>query len=87
MSIADELAAAARRKAQEALGRTKAADAGRLALRDKERATEAAKTARLKELRLAKEASDASAAQTAKAALKQAQKQIREAKRKAAAQG
>jgi hypothetical protein len=82
MSIADELAAAARRKAQEAAGRTKAADAERLAQRDKERVADAAKTARLKELRLAKEAAEASTAQEAKKALKQAQKQLREARRK-----
>ena len=56
MSRADDLAADARRRAHELMSKSKQQDAERLSQRDKQRQADAAKTARLKELRLAKEA-------------------------------
>jgi hypothetical protein len=79
MSKADDLAAAARRKAEELTSRTRVADAERLAARDKQREAEAAKTARLKELRLAKEAADADAARAAREAGRPTQRRARKA--------
>jgi hypothetical protein len=58
MSKADEVSAAGRRKAQALLSRTKQQDAERMDIRDKERQAQDAKIARLRELRLAKEAAD-----------------------------
>ena len=51
----------ARRKAKEIWDKNKARDADVVNEREKERRAEAAKTARLRELRLAKEAADAKA--------------------------
>jgi hypothetical protein len=90
MSRADDLAADARRRAHELMSKTKQQDAERLSARDKLRQADAAKTARLKELRLAKEAADTQAALTAKDATKVAAKGsvklAREAKRKVQAE-
>jgi hypothetical protein len=87
MSRADDLAADARRRAHELMSKTKQQDAERLSARDKLRQADAAKTARLKELRLAKEAAETEAARTASAApkapAKPAGKTARESKRKA----
>jgi hypothetical protein len=83
MSRADDLAADARRRAHELMSKTKQQEAERLSQRDKERQAEAAKTARLKELRLAKEAADAAAAKTTKDS--EAAKEGRKTKRKAQA--
>jgi hypothetical protein len=90
MSRADDLAADARRRAHELMSKTKQQDAERLSARDKLRQADAAKTARLKELRLAKEAADTQAALTAKDATKVAAKGsvklARDAKRKVQAE-
>jgi hypothetical protein len=90
MSRADDLAADARRRAHELMSKTKQQDAERLSARDKLRQADAAKTARLKELRLAKEAADTEAAKTAKDATKVAAKSsaktARDAKRKVQAE-
>jgi hypothetical protein len=89
MSRADDLAADARRRAHELMSKTKQQDQERLSARDKLRQADAAKTARLKELRLAKEAADAASAKTTKDATKDATKEAakhaRDAKRKAQA--
>jgi hypothetical protein len=89
MSRADDLAADARRRAHELMSKTKQQDAERLSARDKLRQADAAKTARLKELRLAKEAADTQAAKIAKDATKvtarESTKPVREGKRKAQA--
>ena len=58
MSKVDDLVAASRRKAEELLNRTKEKAGERLAVRDQQRQAEDAKTARLRELRLAKEAAE-----------------------------
>jgi hypothetical protein len=58
MSKLDELAAAARRKAEELFIRTREKEAERLALREQERQKENAKIAQLRELRLAKETAE-----------------------------
>ncbi len=58
MSKLDDLAAASRRKAEELLSRSKEKESERLAIRDRQRRLEDAKTARLRELRLAKEAAE-----------------------------
>jgi hypothetical protein len=58
MSKLDDLAAASRRKAEELLNRSKEKESERLALRDRQRQVEDAKTARLRELRLQKEAAE-----------------------------
>jgi hypothetical protein len=63
MSKADDLRAAARDKAHALLDRSKARDAERIELRDKERRAQDAKITRLRELRLAKEAADKAAKQ------------------------
>jgi hypothetical protein len=73
MSKLDDLAAASRRKAEELLNRSKEKDAERLAIRDRQRQVEDAKTARLRELRLAKEAAERA---------EQATKPLRGARRK-----
>jgi hypothetical protein len=65
MSKADDMITASRRKAQAAFSRTKEQDAGRIAARDKERQAQDAKIARLRDLRLAKEAADRVREQTA----------------------
>jgi hypothetical protein len=62
MSKLDDLQAATRRRAEELLGRSKQQEADRLAQRDRARRLEAEKTARLKSLRLAKEAQEKQAA-------------------------
>ena len=64
MSKLDDLAAASRRKAEELLSRSKEKEVERLALRDRQRQLEDAKTARLRELRLAKEAAEGPRAAT-----------------------
>jgi hypothetical protein len=56
MSKADDASAAARRKANEVLGRSHQKDRERLAARDNLREADARKTARLRELRLARDA-------------------------------
>ncbi len=58
MSKLDDLAAASRRKAEELLNRSRKKEAERLAIRDQQRQVEDAKTARLRDLRLAKEAAE-----------------------------
>jgi hypothetical protein len=58
MSKADDASSAARRKAQELLGRTKQADVERVETEARRRQAEDAKTARLRALRLAKEAAE-----------------------------
>jgi hypothetical protein len=58
MGIVNHASDAARRKAQELLSRAKQADAERVETEAKRRQTEDAKTAQLKALRLAKEATD-----------------------------
>lgn len=58
MSKLDDLAAASRRKAEELLNRSKEKESERLAVRDRQRQAEDGKTARLRELRLAKEAAE-----------------------------
>lgn len=58
MSKLDDLAAASRRKAEELLNRSREKESERLAIRDRQRRQEDAKTARLRELRLAKEAAE-----------------------------
>jgi hypothetical protein len=65
MSKADDMITASRRRAQAAFSRTKQQDAGRIDARDKERQAQDAKIARLRELRLAKEAADRASKQTA----------------------
>lgn len=66
MGKADDAAARARSKAQELLSRSKQQENERLATRTKEREAEAVKTARLRALRLAKEAADAAEKRAAK---------------------
>lgn len=66
MSKAEDMIAASRLKAQAAFTRTKQGDAKRIEAREKERQAEDAKTARLRELRLAKEAADRANQQTAR---------------------
>jgi len=66
MSKADDASAAARRKANEVLGRSHQKDRERLAARDNLREADARKTAQLRELRLAKEAADKVAVVAAK---------------------
>jgi hypothetical protein len=58
MSKLDDLAAASRRKAEELLNRSKEKETERIAIRDRQRQAEDAKTSRLRELRLAKEAAE-----------------------------
>jgi hypothetical protein len=58
MSKADEASRAARQKAQELLGRAKQAAVERIETEARRRQAEDAKTARLRALRLAKEAAD-----------------------------
>lgn len=58
MSKADDASSAARRKAQELLSRTKQATVERMETEAKRRQAEDAKTARLRALRLAKEAEE-----------------------------
>jgi hypothetical protein len=58
MSKLDDLQSETRRKAEELLNRTRQQESERLAKRDKERQAEAEKTARLRALRLGKEAAD-----------------------------
>jgi len=58
MSKADDASSIARRKAQELLSRAKQADAERLETAAKRRQADDAKTARLRALRLAKEAAE-----------------------------
>jgi hypothetical protein len=58
MSKADDASSIARRKAQELLSRTKQADAERLETAARRRQADDAKTARLRALRLAKEAAE-----------------------------
>lgn len=60
MGTADDASNAARRKAQDLLNRTKQADIERVDIEAKRRQTEDAKTARLRALRLAKEAAEKS---------------------------
>ena len=62
MSISDEAAERARRKAHDLLDRGKGKEPDWLSERDKQRRAEATKTERLRELRLAKEAADRPAA-------------------------
>ncbi len=66
MSKADEASSAARRKAQELLSRTKQHEEERLEGREKQRQEDDAKVARLRALRLAKEAEDKAARDAAK---------------------
>ena len=66
MSKADDMITASRLKAQAAFTRTKQQDAERIEAREKERQAQDAKTARLRELRLAKEAADRASQQTAR---------------------
>ena len=63
MSKADDASAAARRKANEVL--TRKQDTERIDARDKQRRAEDAKIAKLKALRLAKEAADKAAREAA----------------------
>ncbi|HXQ50605.1 MAG TPA: hypothetical protein VN802_05885 [Stellaceae bacterium] len=63
MSKLDDLQSETRRKAEELLNRTKQQESERLAKRDKERQADAEKTARLRALRLGKEAADKAAKQ------------------------
>jgi hypothetical protein len=58
MSKADDANRAARQKAQDLLARVRQADADRVETRAKRRQAEDEKTARLRALRLAKEAAD-----------------------------
>jgi hypothetical protein len=58
MSKSDDLQSVTRRRAEDVLNRSKQNEAERLATRDRERRAEAEKTARLRILRLAKEAAD-----------------------------
>ncbi len=61
MSKLDDLQSATRRRAEELLNKTKQQENDRLSKRDKERQVEADKTARLRALRLSKEAADKAA--------------------------
>ncbi|HXQ54166.1 MAG TPA: hypothetical protein VN802_23930 [Stellaceae bacterium] len=61
MSKLDQLIDASRGKAQDLFARDKKDSVERLSMREKERRADAEKTARLRELRLAKEAADAAA--------------------------
>lgn len=72
MSRATDLVSESRRRADELMNTTKQKETERLAAREKERRADAAKTARLKELRLAKEAADAATAKSATEARKEA---------------
>lgn len=65
MSKADDAAALARRRAQELLDRSRAKDEERITDREKARQADAAKTARLRELRIAKEAAEQAEKQAA----------------------
>jgi len=62
MSKADDAITSSRRKAEDAFSRTKQKAAERIGAGDKERQAQDAKIARLRELRLAKEAADRAAA-------------------------
>ena len=80
-------AAEKRRKSQEQLAKVKQRDADALREREKAQAADAAKTVRLRTLRLAKEAADKSAAEQAAAekAAAKAKPQAKTSKPKAAA--
>ncbi len=65
MSKADDAAALARRRAQDLLDRNRAKDEERITDREKARQADAAKTARLRELRIAKEAAEQAEKQAA----------------------
>jgi hypothetical protein len=70
MSKASERDVEARRQAQALLGRKKQSEAERMTDREKARRAEDAKTARLRDLRLQKEAADREAAKVAPAPAK-----------------
>lgn len=89
MSRIDELATEARRRAQELTNGAKRQETERLAERENQRHADAAKTARLKELRLAKEAADAAVAKSADDARKGAKKpaELKRSRQKSGAAG
>jgi hypothetical protein len=66
VSKADDASAAARRRAQELLSPKKQEESDRLKAREKERQAEDTKTARLRALRLAKEAAEKAEREAAK---------------------
>jgi len=82
MSKVDERDAEARRKAQALWSKDKQRDAAAVGVREKARIAEASKTARLRALRLAKEASDQEASEKAAVEKTEKAKAAKSVKRK-----